>query len=197
MGDLKLKTLHFNDYEDFIDKICESYEKYYNEEDFYDISIVAHYDVIIELLNKFIKTTNFNMKNIQIEDPDVADYFDEWIMSITSDKEIWVEKAKHEPSELSDGGYLFSDSSITFIHNDASYGFVKQNPHSNLVAFDFKFEQQSDKNTEKDINDKYITVKCDINPHEAHEIIKEMDKCIDKLDDAFARISKNLSSIFD
>ena len=56
--------------------------------------------------------------------------------------------------------------------------------------------KQSDKNAEKDLNDKYITVKCDINPHEAHEIIKEMDKCIDKLDDVFARISKNLSSIF-
>lgn len=182
-----MEKLYLKDYEELMDEICKSYEKHFHDKHFYEISVVAKYDVMIKLLNKFVKATNFNMLNIHLEEPDIDDYEDEWIMSVTKDNNVWVEKAKREPNEFNDGGYIFVDDSVTFVHKDVSNDFINQNKNSKMIMFYLGAKK------EKNIEDKYIVTKCDINPIVANEIIKELTE----LTREFTKMSKSLSNIFD
>lgn len=127
-----MKTLYFNDTENFIEHIKKEYEKYKTNEEVYfcGISIVAHYEIMCEIINTLIKNTDFRLYDIELENPDTDNYYNEWILTIDDLGEVWCEKAKRTSV------YITTDSNIIFVHNDVSSKFIVENKRSNLIAFD-------------------------------------------------------------
>ena len=118
--------------QDFIDEVLKKYEYFKkSSDDFCGISIIAHYDVMIELLNSFVKNTDFRLVNIEIEEPSLEGYCKEWVLNIGPDGGIWCEKVYREGY----GGYLYCEEDVVFVHEDVDGNFIKKNADENIVLF--------------------------------------------------------------
>ena len=127
--------------QDFIDEVLKKYEYFKkSSDDFCGISIVAHYDVMIELLNSFVKTTDFRLANIEIGEPSLEGYYKEWVLNIDPDGGIWCEKVYREGY----GGYLYCEEDAVFVHEDVNWNFIKKNSDKNIVLFSVDNEENED-----------------------------------------------------
>lgn len=118
--------------QDFIDEVLNKYEYFErSSDDFCGISIIAHYDVMIELLNSFVKNTDFRLVNIEIGEPSLEGYCKEWVLNIDPDGGIWCEKVYREGY----GGYLYCEEDVVFVHEDVDGNFIKKNADENIVLF--------------------------------------------------------------
>lgn len=118
--------------QDFIDEVLNKYEYFErSSDDFCGISIIAHYDVMIELLNSFVKNTDFRLVNIEIGEPSLEGYCKEWVLNIDPDGGIWCEKVYREGY----GGYLYCEEDVVFVHEDVDGNFIKKNADENIVSF--------------------------------------------------------------
>ena len=60
-----MKNNKCKNFSDFVDLVCDQYiffEK--TSEDFIGVSVVAHYEVMIDFLNELVKNTDFGIINI-------------------------------------------------------------------------------------------------------------------------------------
>lgn len=127
--------------QDFIDEVLKKYEYFKkSSDDFCGISIIAHYDVMIELLNGFVKNTDFRLVNIEIEEPSLEGYCKEWVLNIDPDGGIWCEKVYREGY----GGYLYCEEDVVFVHEDVDGNFIKKNADENIVLFSIDDEENED-----------------------------------------------------
>lgn len=132
--------------QDFIDEVLKKYEYFKKSSaDFCGISIVADYDVMIELLNSFVKNTDFRLANIEIGEPSLEGYCKEWVLNIDPDGGIWCEKVYREGY----GGYLYCEEDAVFVHEDVDWDFIKKNANENIVVFSIGDED----NNEEDDDD--------------------------------------------
>lgn len=187
-----LKTKYFKDVAEFVYSVLDQYETYKEnttEEDFLGVSVVTPYEVLINVLNYIVKNTSFEMKNIHLEDGECADYYDEWILTINPEGQIWTQVAKYE------SGYIFTEDNIVFVHGDVNSAFVKKNEKENLVAFEIgdngaedTDERASDKSGSKDCY--HVSLKCDFDTDEALKIIEDMEKRINRMNDTFAEMDR-------
>lgn len=119
-----IKTKNYKSTDDFIYDVLGEYEKC---EEFDCVNIVSHYDVMVDILNQLVKTTDFELANIRIDDVEINNYADEYILTITKGK-IWCQEAKY------DTGYVSVDD-ITFVHSDCNSKFVIRNRYSEMIEF--------------------------------------------------------------
>lgn len=87
-------TKDFIDNDELRSYIVQNYG-YFKEihDDFIGVLIVAHYPVMIDLVNDLIKHTSFTLENIELYDSEVDGYCDEYILTLDCDRKIWVQKA--------------------------------------------------------------------------------------------------------
>lgn len=127
--------------QDFIDEVLKKYEYFKkSSDDFCGISIIAHYEVMIELLNSFVKNTDFRLVNIEIGEPSLEGYCKEWVLNIDPDGGIWCEKVYREGY----GGYLYCEEDVVFVHEDVDGNFIKKNANENIVLFSIDDEENED-----------------------------------------------------
>lgn len=127
--------------QDFIDEVLNKYEYFgRSSDDFCGISIIAHYDVMIELLNSFVKNTDFRLVNIEIGEPSLEGYCKEWVLNIDPDGGIWCEKVYREGY----GGYLYCEEDVVFVYEDVDGNFIKKNADENIVLFSIDNEENED-----------------------------------------------------
>lgn len=127
--------------QDFIDEVLNKYEYFErSSDDFCGISIVAYYEVMIELLNSFVKNTDFRLVNIEIEEPSLEGYCKEWVLNIDPDGGIWCEKVYREGY----GRYLYCEEDVVFVHEDVGGNFIKKNADENIVLFSVDNEENED-----------------------------------------------------
>lgn len=148
-----MKNNKCKNFSDFVDLVCDQYiffEK--TSEDFIGISVVAHYEVMIDFLNELVKNTDFSIININLEDPEMDGYDKEWVLSIDPDGYIWCEKVYRSGH----GGYLFCDEDIVFVHEDVDNGFIKKNANENIVVFSIcdedVHEKSDDENNDSELS---------------------------------------------
>lgn len=133
--------------QDFIDEVLKKYEYFKkSSDDFCGISIIAHYEVMIELLNNFVKNTDFRLVNIEIGEPSLEGYCKEWVLNIDPDGYIWCEKVYRSGH----GGYLYCDEDVVFVHEDVDIGFIKKNTNENIVVFSIGDENEENDDEEDD-----------------------------------------------
>ena len=134
-------TRKFACIQDFIDEVLNKYEYFErSSDDFCGISIIAHYDVMIELLNSFVENTDFRLVNIEIGEPSLEGYCKEWVLNIDHDGGIWCEKVYREGY----GGYLYCEEDVVFVYEDVDGNFIKKNADENIILFSIDDEENED-----------------------------------------------------
>lgn len=112
-----MKRLCFNNYEELACDISDKFDslKLINKNS--DISIIGKYHRIKEIFKELI-FLEYDICDICLEFPECNNYYDEYILSLNSDK-IWIEKFKK------DNGYLTDESLVTYILDDCSSNVIK------------------------------------------------------------------------
>ena len=155
-----MKNNKCKNFSDFVDLVCDQYIFFKNtSEDFIGVSVIAHYEVMIDLINELVKNTDFSLINISIEDPEMDGYDREWVVTIDPDGYIWCEKVYRSGH----GGYLYCDEDIVFVHEDVDNGFIKKNYDENIVIFSIGNEDEGSNNENDD--DELSTEGCSDSVH--------------------------------
>lgn len=145
----------FENNEKFLEKFLQSYRLYKDSEDFPGVSIVTHYNVMIDILNILIKQTGLLLFYCYITEEEIDGYADEYILTVDSKGQIWVQEAKY------DTGYITTDDAVIYIHSDCSSSFVGKNKDAHMIEFDFSDPEKENiaDATEKTVDtDKYHSI---------------------------------------
>ena len=129
-----MKRMLFVNMEKLTDKILDIFDSNEENEDFYGVSVVGHYDIIANFLNYISKNTNFEMYDISLAPSEVNGYYDEYILSIDPDGLVWCQEAKHEDR------YLETEKEVIFVHSDTNSKFVIRNKDNEMIEFCFDNE---------------------------------------------------------
>lgn len=151
MGCYKIKN--FIDNDELESYIVQNYECFKEIDDFCGISIVAHYPVMIDLVNDLLKNTSFTLENINLYNSEVDGYCDEYIITLNYDGKIWVQKALIPKNEYNDSGYVFCEEDLILVHEDVNSKFLQRNSKKNIVVFSVENNKEEDnveENTEDD-----------------------------------------------
>lgn len=97
MKDIIKETVKFDDVYDLAENIFNVIE----ESDDEDVTVLAEYDTIKELIKAFIISADeyggdINIESISIEPPDYDGYDGPWLLSITNDLDLYCERAIRE-----------------------------------------------------------------------------------------------------
>lgn len=149
----------FEDIEEFVDKFLEEYEKRESEDDFYGVSIVAHYKPMIDILNYLVDTTCFELYDIELENPESCHYCDEYILTVDENGKFWCQKAKY------DAKYIRLEKDVTFVHSDVNSKFIIKNKDEYMIEFDFEEDDKCDCCCNCDECDNGFTITSDDNMH--------------------------------
>lgn len=138
-------TKDFIDNDELRSYIVQNYG-YFKEihDDFIGVSIVAHYPVMIDLVNDLIKHTSFTLENIELYDSEVDGYCDEYILTLDCDRKIWVQKALIPKNEYNDGGYVLCEKDLILVHEDVNSKFIIRNSEENIVVFSTESDENED-----------------------------------------------------
>lgn len=136
---------------DFIDNdelesfIVQHYECFkHSNDDFIGVSIVAHYPVMIKLVNDLIKNTSFKLENIELYESEIDGYCDEYVLTLDCDREILVQKALIPKNEYNDGGYVLCEEDLILVHEDVNSKFIIRNSEENIVVFSTESDENED-----------------------------------------------------
>lgn len=133
---LNLERFLFEDIDGFVDKFLEEYENRENEKDFCGVSIVAHYGIMIDILNYLIDTTCFKLCDIELEMPESCGYEDEYVLSVGTDGKIWCQRAKYDEK------YIHLEKDVTFVHSNVNSKFIVKNKNECMIEFSFASEEE-------------------------------------------------------
>lgn len=129
----------FENVDGVVDKLLEEWDKLEEKKnEDYTISVVSHYNIMKNIINYLVKNTSFTLCDIELEEPNYRNYYDEYILTIDSNLEIWCQKAK-----LDNGKYVRVEDSVTFVHSDVNSKFVVINKDECLIEFDFGTEGET------------------------------------------------------
>lgn len=108
-----IKTLHFEDYEDFACTVSDVYNKVRSDDEYNSIDVVAKYEDAKEIIHKLIKI-GYGIAFInELADPEWDGYDDSFVISLLDD-EIWCEPVKR------DDGYIFIEADVVYIFDDCN-----------------------------------------------------------------------------
>lgn len=129
-----MKKMIFDNISGLCDEALEVFDSNEDNENFYGVSVVGHYDVIVDVLNYLIKNTCFELYDISLCPSEINGYDDEYILSIDSDGLLWCEEAKYNDR------YLGTEKEVIFVHSDVNSKFVVKNQGNNMIEFSFDGE---------------------------------------------------------
>lgn len=136
---MTMNRMMFEDIYDLSDAMIDMYIK--DKSDFPIISTFAKYEIVKELLTNLVIKGLTLSAVIDLEDPEIGGYFDEYCLTIDNEG-IWVEKC------LEDGKYLWSEHSVAFVHNDCNSLILKSFESDVAFDFDFGFDLESEDDEE-------------------------------------------------
>lgn len=108
-----IKTLHFEDYEDFTCTVSDVYNKVRSDDEYNSIDIVAKYEDAKEIIRELVGI-GYDIAFInELADPEWDGYDDAFVISLLDD-EIWCEPVKR------DEGYIFVEADVVYIFDDCN-----------------------------------------------------------------------------
>lgn len=130
---VEIKKGSVTSFVDYIyDQWLEESERYSDPVDFEGVCVVAMYDVMKPILNELIKETPFMLSNAEFSDYAYDWYGDEFVLTINSEGEVYVEKVYVPEKDI----YLNVGDCIVFLHNDCNSKFIKYNEGAKIIAFE-------------------------------------------------------------
>ena len=108
-----IKTLHFEDYEDFACAISDVYDRVKSDDEYNSVDVVAKYEDAKEIIRELIGI-GYGIAFInELADPEWDGYDDAFVVSLLDD-EIWC-----EPVKLKDD-YIFVEADVVYIFDDCN-----------------------------------------------------------------------------
>ena len=207
-----MKQLYFEDFESLVCDITDIFDAL--EDEFSDVSVIAKYDEANKIIKELL-CLGYDIASVELHMEEYEEYWDEYILSLSSDG-IWCEKFKKETGYLtSESNVIYimdncSSNVIPYCQSENMYEVSvgdsdakESEEHSYMVngkpvdkeAFDnyvSKFVPVSNLDDEEDNtpdnNDYSITVKCNLDAHEALGIIKDMERRMMNVDDMLREV---------
>lgn len=108
-----IKTLHFEDYEDFACAVSDTYDRIKSDDKYNSIDAVAKYEDAKEIIRELIGI-GYGISFIdKFGNPEWDGYDDAFVISLLDD-EIWCEPVKR------DDGYIFIEADVVYIFDDCN-----------------------------------------------------------------------------
>lgn len=108
-----IKTLHFEDYEDFACAVSDTYDRVKSNDEYNSVDVVAKYEDAKEIIRELIGI-GYGIASINgFGDPEWDGYDDAFVISLLDD-EIWCEPVKRE------NGYIFVEADVVYIFDDCN-----------------------------------------------------------------------------
>ena len=108
-----IKTLYFEDYEDFACTVSDVYERVKSDDEYNSVDVVAKYEDAKEIIRELVGI-GYDIAFInELADPEWDGYNDAFVVSLLDD-EIWCEPAKRKD------GYIFVESDVVYIFDDCN-----------------------------------------------------------------------------
>ena len=144
-----IKTLYFDDYEDFACTLADKYYEIINDDNNNSVDIIAKYDDAKEIICELIRIGYGIASITELADPDWDNYNDAYIISLY-DNQIWCESAKK------DDRYLFVEANTVYLFDDCN---------SKIIP-----KIESDEVYEVEIGNKYDDCDGDCKNCDCHEV---------------------------
>lgn len=110
---IKIKTLHFEDYEDFACAVSDIYDRVKSNDEYNSVDVVAKYEDAKEIIRELVGI-GYGIAFIdKFGDPEWDGYDDAFVISLLDD-EIWCEPVKRE------NGYIFVEADVVYIFDDCN-----------------------------------------------------------------------------
>lgn len=108
-----IKTLHFEDYEDFACAVADTYDRVKSDDKYNSVDVVAKYEDTKEIIRELVGM-GYGIAFInELADPEYDGYDDAFIISLLDD-EIWYEPVKRK------NGYIFVEADVVYIFDDCN-----------------------------------------------------------------------------
>lgn len=108
-----IKTLHFEDYEDFACAVSDAYDKVKSDDEYNSVDVVAKYEDAKEIIRELIGI-GYGIAFIdKFGNPEWDSYDDAFVISLLDD-EIWCEPV------MRDVGYIFVEADVVYIFDDCN-----------------------------------------------------------------------------
>ena len=108
-----IKTLHFEDYEDFACAVSDTYDRAKSDDEYNSVDVVAKYEDAKEIIRELIGI-GYGIAFIdELADPEWDGYDDAFVVSLLEDQ-IWCEPVKRE------NGYIFVEADVVYIFDNCN-----------------------------------------------------------------------------
>lgn len=108
-----IKTLHFEDYEDFACAVSDVYDRVKSDDEYNSVDVVAKYEDAKEIIRELIGI-GYGIAFIDgFGNPEWDGYDDAFVISLLDD-EIWCEPVKRKD------GYIFVDADVVYIFDNCN-----------------------------------------------------------------------------
>lgn len=108
-----IKTLHFEDYEDFACAVSDAYDRVKSDDEYNSVDVVAKYEDAKEIIRELVGI-GYGIAFIdKFGDPEWNGYDDAFVISLLDD-EIWCEPVKRKD------GYIFVEADVVYIFDDCN-----------------------------------------------------------------------------
>ena len=108
-----IKTLHFEDYEDFACAVADTYDRVKSDDKYNSVDVVAKYEDTKEIIRELVGM-GYGIAFInELADPEYDGYDDAFIISLLDD-EIWCDPVKRK------NGYIFVEADVVYIFDDCN-----------------------------------------------------------------------------
>lgn len=108
-----IKTLHFEDYEDFACAVSDAYDKVKSDDEYNSVDVVAKYEEAKEIIRELVGI-GYGIAFInEFGNPEWDGYDDAFVISLLDD-EIWCEPVKR------DDGYIFVEADVVYVFDDCN-----------------------------------------------------------------------------
>lgn len=108
-----IKTLHFEDYEDFACAVADTYDRVKSDDKYNSVDVVAKYEDTKEIIRELVGM-GYGIAFInELVDPKYDGYDNAFIISLLDD-EIWCEPVKQK------NGYIFVEADVVYIFDNCN-----------------------------------------------------------------------------
>ena len=108
-----IKTLHFEDYENFACTVSDIYDRVKSDDEYNSVDVVAKYEDAKEIIREFVGI-GYDIAFInELANPEWDGYDDAFVISLLDD-EIWCEPVKRKD------GYIFVEADVVYIFDDCN-----------------------------------------------------------------------------
>lgn len=190
-----IKTLHFEDYEDFTCDVSDVYEQVKSDDEYNSVDVIAKYEDAKNIIAELVENGHDLVHISDFARPDHDNYNDEYLIALDHEG-IWCEPAKRE------NGYLYATGVVCYVMDNCNSKIISSIQSKVVYEVsigDDNCDGDCDHCDCKEIDKDYYSINGkQVSQAEFEKKTKEIQKTYDSLNDwldivdAFSEIYKRL-----